>query len=66
VAADDPLAELRTHKQLKQIKAVIQKDPSKIKAVLDQIGKTKPELLKKINENMEVSFCFVFFIRLYD
>jgi hypothetical protein len=66
VAADDPLAELRTHKQLKQIKAVIQKDPSKIKAVLDQIGKTKPELLKKINENMEVSFCFCFFIRLYD
>ena len=52
-ATDDPLAELRKHKQLAQIKAVIQKDPTKIKAVLDQIGKTKPDLLKKINENME-------------
>lgn len=52
-ADEDPLAELRSHKQLAQIKAVIQKDPEKIKAVLDQIGKTKPDLLKRINENMQ-------------
>jgi len=51
--ASDPLAPLRNHPNLNQLKMLVQSNPSALPMVLSQIGAASPPLLAIINANRE-------------
>jgi UV excision repair protein RAD23 len=51
--SSDPLAVLRSHPQLNQLKRLVQSNPSALPVVLEQIGKASPQLLSVINSNRD-------------
>ena len=52
--AGQPLAQLRNHPQINQLRTLVQSNPSTLQAVLTQIGQQQPELLQEINGNQEL------------
>lgn len=50
-SSSDPLAALRAHPQLNQLRRLVQTNPQALQAVLSQIGQQQPELLQAINAN---------------
>jgi UV excision repair protein RAD23 len=50
----EPLAQLRNHPQINQLRTLVQSNPSTLQAVLTQIGQQQPELLQEINGNQEL------------
>lgn len=50
-SSDDPLAALRSHPQLNQLRRMVQTNPQALQAVLTQIGQQQPDLLQAINAN---------------
>mmetsp|Transcript_20603 Transcript_20603/g.59814 ORF Transcript_20603/g.59814 Transcript_20603/m.59814 type:complete len:441 (-) Transcript_20603:396-1718(-) len=46
-----PLAALRAHPQLNQLRRLVQSNPQMLQQVLTQIGQQNPELLREINGN---------------
>jgi len=50
----EPLAVLRNHPQITQLRRLVQEDPATLQAVLTQIGQQQPELLQEINNNQEL------------
>merc|ERR1712029_164880 len=52
-AAGNPLAFLRDHEMFAQIRSVIQQNPNMLTTVLQQIGRSNPELLSIISQNQE-------------
>jgi len=52
-AAGNPLAFLRDHEMFQQIRSVIQQNPNMLTTVLQQIGRSNPELLGIISQNQE-------------
>jgi len=53
-AGAEPLAQLRSHPQINQLRQLVQANPSTLQAVLTQIGQQQPELLQEINGNQEL------------
>ena len=51
---EQPLAQLRNHPQINQLRRLVQSNPSTLQAVLTQIGQQQPELLQEINGNQEL------------
>lgn len=49
-----PLAALRNHPQIDQLRQLTQSNPRTLQAVLAQIGQQQPELLQEINSNQEL------------
>lgn len=49
----DPLAMLRSHPQINQLKRLVQSNPSALPMVLQQIGQASPQLLELITANRE-------------
>mmetsp|Transcript_14747 Transcript_14747/g.16798 ORF Transcript_14747/g.16798 Transcript_14747/m.16798 type:complete len:492 (+) Transcript_14747:204-1679(+) len=50
----EPLALLRAHPQINQLRRLVQSNPSTLQAVLTQIGQQQPELLQEITANQEL------------
>jgi len=50
----EPLAQLRNHPQINDLRRLVQGNPSTLQAVLTQIGQQQPELLQEINGNQEL------------
>lgn len=50
----EPLAQLRNHPQINQLRTLVQSNPSTLQAVLTQIGQQQPDLLQEINGNQEL------------
>lgn len=50
----EPLAALRNHPQINQLRQLVQSNPSTLQAVLTQVGQQQPELLQEINANQEL------------
>ena len=50
----EPLAQLRNHSQINDLRRLVQGNPSTLQAVLTQIGEQQPELLQEINGNQEL------------
>lgn len=50
-ASGEPLAQLRNHPQINQLRTLVQSNPNTLQAVLTQIGQQQPELLQEINSN---------------
>ena len=53
-AGAEPLAQLRRHPQINQLRQLVQANPSTLQAVLTQIGQQQPDLLQEINSNQEL------------
>lgn len=53
-SSSEPLAALRNHPQINQLRQLVQSNPSTLQAVLTQIGQQQPELLQEINSNQEL------------
>jgi len=53
-SSGEPLAVLRSHPQINQLRRLVQENPSTLQAVLTQIGQQQPELLQEINGNQEL------------
>lgn len=53
-ATTEPLAQLRNHAQINQLRRLVQGNPGTLQAVLTQIGEQQPELLREINNNQEL------------
>jgi len=51
--AENPLAFLRDHEMFQQIRSVIQQNPQMLTTMLQQIGRSNPELLSIISQNQE-------------
>lgn len=52
--AGEPLAQLRNHPQINQLRQLVQSNPSTLQAVLTQIGQQQPDLLQEINSHQEL------------
>lgn len=52
--SSEPLAALRNHPQINQLRQLVQSNPSTLQQVLAQIGQQQPELLQEINSNQEL------------
>merc|ERR1719150_2859318 len=52
-AGENPLAFLRDHEMFQQIRSVIQQNPQMLTTMLQQIGRSNPELLGIISQNQE-------------
>jgi len=52
-AGENPLAFLRDHEMFQQIRSVIQQNPQMLTTMLQQIGRSNPELLSIISQNQE-------------
>ena len=50
-SSNEPLAALRNHPQIDQLRQLVQSNPSTLQAVLTQIGQQQPDLLQEINAN---------------
>jgi len=50
---ENPLAFLRDHEMFQQIRSVIQQNPQMLTTMLQQIGRSNPELLSIISQNQE-------------
>jgi len=50
---ENPLAFLRDHEMFQQIRSVIQQNPNMLTTMLQQIGRSNPELLSIISQNQE-------------
>merc|ERR1719429_746886 len=50
---ENPLAFLRDHEMFQQIRSVIQQNPQMLTTMLQQIGRSNPELLGIISQNQE-------------
>jgi len=50
---ENPLAFLRDHEMFQQIRSVIQQNPTMLTTMLQQIGRSNPELLSIISQNQE-------------
>jgi len=50
----EPLAQLRSHPQINQLRQLVQSNPQSLQAVLTQIGQQQPSLLQEINSNQEL------------
>ncbi len=53
-SSSEPLAALRNHPQINQLRQLTQSNPGALRAVLAQIGQQQPELLREINSNQEL------------
>jgi UV excision repair protein RAD23 len=53
-SSSEPLAALRNHPQINQLRQLVQSNPSTLQAVLTQIGQQQPDLLQEINGNQEL------------
>ncbi len=53
-SSSEPLAALRSHPQINQLRQLVQSNPGTLQAVLAQIGQQQPELLQEINSNQEL------------
>ncbi len=53
-SSSEPLAALRNHPQINQLRELVQSNPGTLQAVLAQIGQQQPELLQEINSNQEL------------
>ena len=53
-SSSEPLAALRNHPQINQLRQLVQSNPSTLQAVLAQIGQQQPDLLEEINSNQEL------------
>jgi len=53
-SSSEPLAALRNHPQINQLRQLTQSNPGTLRAVLAQIGQQQPELLQEINANQEL------------
>lgn len=53
-SSSEPLAALRNHPQINQLRQLVQSNPSTLQAVLTQIGQQQPDLLQEINANQEL------------
>ncbi len=54
LSSSEPLAALRNHPQINQLRQLVQSNPSTLQAVLTQIGQQQPDLLQEINANQEL------------
>ncbi|GFH61647.1 RAD23 [Chaetoceros tenuissimus] len=53
-SSNEPLAELRNHPQINQLRQLVQSNPSTLQQVLTQIGQQQPDLLQEINSHQEL------------
>lgn len=53
-SSSEPLAQLRNHPQINELRRLVQSNPSTLQAVLTQIGQQQPEILQEINSNQEL------------
>lgn len=53
-SSNEPLAQLRNHPQINQLRQLVQSNPSTLQQVLTQIGQQQPDLLQEINSNQEL------------
>ena len=53
-STNEPLAQLRNHPQINQLRQLVQSNPSTLQQVLTQIGQQQPDLLQQINSNQEL------------
>lgn len=53
-SSSEPLAALRNHPQINQLRQLVQSNPGTLQAVLTQIGQQQPDLLQEINSNQEL------------
>lgn len=53
-SSTEPLAALRNHPQINDLRRLVQANPATLQQVLTQIGQQQPDLLREINSNQEL------------